>query len=436
VERFGRFVTLQRVFDRRQQVRQEDVPVAGIAQFAGQPLHFAAQKFILIGRHQVAEQTEGGVRAGLAFAQGLDLPGAGRATSELVRRIDALAGLGLGYLDLDRPIPTLSRGEAQRVRIAQILVNRLEDLLHVLDEPSIGLHPREVKGLLDTLAQLPGPVVMVEHDPRAAALADDAIEIGPGAGDEGGRIVFRGTPAALWKADTVSGRRFSEERPPIGKRQAATNGSLVVRDASLRNLRGVTCSVPIGKLTVITGPSGAGKTTLARDVVLASVEEGKAIGCDGIDGPSLRPVMVDQSPIGNNPRSNPATYTKVLDRIRNTFAKATGVSASAFSFSAQIRQSQITAAAAGDDTEITHGRLCEVAPFEPQVRQVAVIVVNERICLNLSARIGHEHGLGAHGRAGARNAAHTLAEFHLAGRTGQHVKRCAVQYRHARFAHA
>ena len=272
------------------------------------------------------------VRAALAFASGLDLPGAGRATSELVRRIDALAGLGLGYLDLDRPIPTLSRGEAQRVRIAQILVNRLEDLLHVLDEPSIGLHPREVKGLLDTLAQLPGPVVMVEHDPRAAALADDAIEIGPGAGEDGGRIVFHGTPAALWKADTISGQRFSQMRPPIGNCEAHADGSLVVRDASLRNLRGVTCNVPIGKLTVITGPSGAGKTTLARDVVLASVEEGKAIGCAGIEGPTLRPVMVDQSPIGNNPRSNPATYTKVLDRIRTTFAKATGLSASAFSF--------------------------------------------------------------------------------------------------------
>ena len=153
-----------------------------------------------------------------AFANGLDVPGAGRATSELARRIDALAGLGLGYLGLDRPVPTLSRGEAQRVRIAQILVNRLEDLLHVLDEPSIGLHPREVRALLDTLAQLPGPVVMVEHDPRAAALADDAIEIGPGAGDEGGRVVFHGTPAALWKADTVSGRRFSEKRPPDARR--------------------------------------------------------------------------------------------------------------------------------------------------------------------------------------------------------------------------
>ena len=289
------------------------------------------------------------VAAAHAFADALDLPGAGRATSELARRIDALAGLGLGYLGLDRPVPTLSRGEAQRVRIAQILVNRLEDLLHVLDEPSIGLHPREVRSLLDTLAKLPGPVVMVEHDPRAAALADDAIEIGPGAGDDGGRIVFRGTPAALWKADTVSGRRFSAKRsvewrnerrndgqsstrPAKRDAKAADGAALVVRNATLRNLRGVTCHVPLGSLTVVTGPSGAGKTTLARDVVLASVEAGKAVGCDGVDGPGLRPVMVDQSPIGNNPRSNPATYTKVLDRIRNTFAKATGVSASAFSF--------------------------------------------------------------------------------------------------------
>ncbi len=289
------------------------------------------------------------VTAAAAFASGLDLPGAGRATSELFRRIDALVGLGLGYLGLYRPVPTLSRGEAQRVRIAQILVNRLEDLLHVLDEPSIGLHPREVRGLLDTLAKLPGPVVMVEHDPRAAALADDAIEIGPHAGDDGGRIVFHGTPAALWKADTVSGRRFSAGAGASSAGSVDASGpqtaksihrtapkrvieSLTVRNATLRNLRGVTCSVPLGSLTVLTGPSGAGKTTLARDVVLASVEAGKAVGCDGIDGPKLRPVIVDQSPIGNNPRSNPATYTKVLDRIRATFAKATGVTASAFSF--------------------------------------------------------------------------------------------------------
>src|SRR5207244_2265768 len=127
-------------------------------------------------------------------------------------------------------------------------------------------------------AKLPGPVVMVEHDPRAAAMADDAVEIGPGAGEHGGRVVFRGTPAELWRADTVTGRRFST-RTELAPRAKTDGEHLLVRKATLRNLRGITCRVPIGALTVVVGPSGAGKTTLARDVVLASVTSGEAVGC-------------------------------------------------------------------------------------------------------------------------------------------------------------
>ncbi len=313
-----------------------------------------------------------------SFVDGLDLPGAHRATSELSRRVGALDGLGLSYLGLDRPMPTLSRGEAQRVRIAQILVNRLEDLLYVLDEPSIGLHPREVRALLDTLAKLPGPVVMVEHDPRAAALADDAVEIGPEAGENGGRVVFQGTPAELWRADTVTGRRFSA-RAEVRRHTETDGAHLIVQNATLRNLRSVTCRIPIGAFTVITGPSGAGKSTLARDVVLASVASGQSVGCDALEGPSLRAVMVDQSPIGNNPRSNPATYTKVFDRIRATFAKATGASASSFSFN------RPEGACEGCDgygaIEVKLPRLpptwiecesCEGARFKPEVMELTI----------------------------------------------------------------
>jgi excinuclease ABC subunit A len=260
-----------------------------------------------------------------------------RLRAELLRRLRPLLALGLDHLTLDRPMPTLSRGEAQRVRLAVVLSGRLEDLIHVLDEPTIGLHQRDLGRLFDAISALPGPVVMVEHDRTAVAQADDVVEIGPGGGESGGRVVFQGPPASLWASGTASGHGFAAERPVARDRRAPGGRRLVIREASARNLAGFDCDIPLGLLTVVTGPSGAGKTTLTRDVLLASLRAGRPVGCAGLDSagldsPAVRAVAVDQSPLGNNPRSNPATYTKVLDRIRKLFADGTGRSTSAFTF--------------------------------------------------------------------------------------------------------
>ena len=269
-----------------------------------------------------------------ALFAGAELPSsAARLQTEIQRRLEALDTVGLGYIALDRPSPTLSRGEAQRVRLAVALTSRLEDMLHVLDEPTIGQHPPDVARLLPTFRQLPGPVVYVEHDRVAAAAADRAIDLGPGAGSQGGRLLFSGTPAELWQTDTPTGRYFSlRERVLSPEPRPAPTAFLVVRGANLRNLRGVDVPIPLSRLTVVTGVSGSGKSTLVEDVLAASLSAQKPLGCRAIEGPRLKSVLVDQNPIGINPRSNPATYTKLADIIRDGYASSTGLSASHFSF--------------------------------------------------------------------------------------------------------
>jgi excinuclease ABC subunit A len=256
-----------------------------------------------------------------------------RLRTEIVRRLDALERVGLGYIALDRSSPTLSRGEAQRVRLAVILTSRLEDMLHVLDEPTIGQHPADVVRLLPAFRELAGPVVYVEHDRAAAAVADQAVDLGPGAGSEGGRLLFSGTPAGLWEADTPTGRYFSlRERVATPEPRPEPRDFMTVCGADLRNLQGIDVRIPLERLTVITGVSGSGKSTFVEDVLVASLSDQKPVGCGAVEGLALRPVLVDQNPIGRNPRSNPATYTKLADIIRDCFAVETGLSASHFSF--------------------------------------------------------------------------------------------------------
>jgi excinuclease ABC subunit A len=262
----------------------------------------------------------------------LELPAAaGRTRVEVARRLEALIAVGLEYLTLDRSSPTLSRGEAQRMRLAVLLTNRVEGLVHVLDEPTIGLAPAQVAAVLRELARLRGPVLMVEHDRWAIAGADDVVELGPGAGEAGGRIVFQGPPAGLWQAATPSGRAFPR-RPRRPARRSRAQAAVGVRGARMRNLNGFDCAFPVGRMSVVTGPSGAGKTTLVRDVLAASLAAGEPVGCVGLIGPALRPVVVDQSPIGRNPRSNPATYSGLATRIRDRFARESKRAPSAFTF--------------------------------------------------------------------------------------------------------
>ena len=256
-----------------------------------------------------------------------------RLVQEVQLRLEALSRVGLGYISLDRPSPTLSRGEAQRVRLALMLVSRLEDMLHVLDEPTIGQHPADVQRLMPALRDLPGPVVFVEHDRTAAAQADQAIDIGPGAGRQGGQVVFNGAPAQLWQADTATGRFFSlRQRLSPPQARPMPKQFLTIRGANLRNLREIDVPIPLGRLTVVTGVSGSGKSTLVEDVLVASLQNARPTGCQAVEGARLKPLMVDQSPIGRNPRSNPATYTKLADLLRDLFAAGSSLSPSHFSF--------------------------------------------------------------------------------------------------------
>jgi excinuclease ABC subunit A len=256
-----------------------------------------------------------------------------RLRDEIAKRLEALGKVGLGYLFLNRPSPSLSRGESQRVRLAVALTSRLEDVLHVLDEPTIGQHPHDVSRLLPAFRELGGPVLYVEHDRVAAAEADSAVEIGPGAGAEGGEITFTGTPSELWDSDTVTGRYFSlRERVKTPEGSLPAKHFITVQGAYAHNLRDVIVKVPLGRLSVVTGVSGSGKSTLVEDVLVASLRSKKPVGCEAIEGPRLKPVLVDQSPIGRNPRSTPATYTKLSDTVRDLYAERTGMSPSHFSF--------------------------------------------------------------------------------------------------------
>ena len=219
------------------------------------------------------------------------------------------------------------------MRIALILANPIEDLLHVLDEPTIGLDPGQMGTILAQVARLRGPVVMVEHDRWAVAAADHVVELGPGAGSGGGRVVFEGAPADLWRTGTASGAWFSRRQrlPRAATREPATEW-LRITGASAHNLRDVDLSVPTGRLTVVAGPSGAGKTTLVRDVIAASVAARAARGCRTFDGPRMRGVAITQEPIGRNARSSAATYSGLATAIRRIFAEASDDAPARFSF--------------------------------------------------------------------------------------------------------
>ncbi len=273
--------------------------------------------------------------------------------AEIGSRLDFLEQVGLGYLTLDRAAPTLSGGEAQRIRLAAQLGSNLQGVCYVLDEPTIGLHPRDNRVLLDALQHLRSQgntLVVVEHDEDTIRRADHVIDIGPGAGKRGGRVVAQGTVAALCaNGASLTGRFLARPlRHPLQARRAigANASALVLRGAALHNLQRLDVRFPLQRLVAVTGVSGSGKSTLARDVLLDGVaalvaSRGKATvaGCDGIDGWQTveRVLEVDQTPIGKTPRSCPATYIGFWDAIRKLFAetleaRARGYAPNRFSF--------------------------------------------------------------------------------------------------------
>ena len=307
-----------------------------------------AVRFRDLGLHELASLAVGKVSG---FFDGLDLVARevdiGRdLVTEIRGRLDFLQKVGLGYLALDRAAPTLSGGEAQRIRLAAQLGSNLTGVCYILDEPTIGLHPRDNRLLLDTLEALRArgnTLLVVEHDEDTIRRADHVIDIGPGAGVRGGRIVAEGSLADLMAApESATGRCFATPLVhPLAPRRPvpADHPALVVKGATLHNLKSVTGRVPLGRLTVVTGVSGSGKSTFARDVLHASLVAAGPVGCASLDGREQigRVLEVDQTPIGKTPRSCPATYIGFWDAIRKMFAetneaKLRGWTASRFSF--------------------------------------------------------------------------------------------------------
>ncbi|HSU12916.1 excinuclease ABC subunit UvrA [Longimicrobium sp.] len=260
---------------------------------------------------------------------------------ELDARVGFLDDVGLGYLTLDRQTRTLSGGEAQRITLANSLGSRLVDTLYVLDEPTIGLHPADNDRLLRLLVRLRehgNTVLVVEHDPDAMRLADWLVELGPGSGERGGELVFNGTLEEMLRADTLTGRYLSgrESIPVPTRRRHVTGAKIRLEGAREHNLQGDRVEIPVGALTVVTGVSGSGKSTLVHDVLYRALERelsggetsakrhlGEAVGAfDRISGSGLvkEVVLVDQSPIGRTPRSNPVTYIKAWDEVRRIYS--------------------------------------------------------------------------------------------------------------------
>ncbi|MCF2525832.1 ATP-binding cassette domain-containing protein [Yinghuangia soli] len=251
------------------------------------------------------------------FLRGIDDPSVGPMLAGLRHLLDSLVEIGLGYLSLDRTSATLSGGEAQRVKMVRHLGSSLTDVTYVFDEPTVGLHPHDIRRMNDLLLRLRdkgNTVLVVEHKPEVVAIADHVVDLGPGAGTAGGEICYSGDVAGLRASGTLTGRHL-EHRIKLRDRVRTPAGSIAITGAAQHNLKDVSVDVPLGVLTVVTGVAGSGKSSLIH---------GNLSNRDGV-------VVADQSPIRGSRRSNPATYTGLLDPIRKAFAKANGVKAALFS---------------------------------------------------------------------------------------------------------
>jgi excinuclease UvrABC ATPase subunit len=251
------------------------------------------------------------------WVDGLDEPSVAPLLAALKHTLDSFVEIGLGYLSLDRTSATLSGGEAQRTKMIRQLGSSLTDVTYVFDEPTIGLHPHDVQRMNELLLRLRdkgNTVLVVEHKPEAIAIADHVVDLGPRAGADGGEVMFEGTVKGLRASGTVTGRHF-DDRAALKEKVRTPDGALEIRGATEHNLRSVDVDVPLGALVVVTGVAGSGKSSLMQ---------GSIAGREGV-------VSIDQGGIRGSRRSNPATYTGLLDPIRNAFAKANGVKPALFS---------------------------------------------------------------------------------------------------------
>jgi len=251
------------------------------------------------------------------WARGLDEPSVAPLLTNLRQLLDSFVSIGLGYLSLDRPSGSLSGGEAQRTKMIRHLGSSLTDVTYVFDEPTTGLHPHDIQRMNTLLLQLRdkgNTVLVVEHKPETIAIADHVVDLGPGAGAAGGTVCFEGSVDALRASGTLTGRHL-DDRASLKPAVRAPSGALEVRGATSHNLRDVDVDIPLGVLVVVTGVAGSGKSSLIH---------GSVAGRDGV-------VSIDQGAIRGSRRSNPATYTGLLDPIRSAFAKANGVKPALFS---------------------------------------------------------------------------------------------------------
>jgi excinuclease UvrABC ATPase subunit len=267
----------------------------------------------------IAEMTAMEVGTLIEVVRKIKGPVAAPIVAALVERLQHLVEIGLEYLSLDRPTDTLSGGESQRVKIVKHLGSGLMDVMYIFDEPSVGMHPRDVhrmNELLQKLRDKGNTVIVVEHDPDVIKVADHVVDVGPHAGSRGGEIVFEGSVAGLLRSGTLTGQHMQKVLP-IKDVFRTGNGVLPIANARVNNLQNVSVDIPKGVLTVVTGVAGSGKSSLINQVFLRQHPES---------------VVIDQSAVGVSTRSNPATYTGIMDDVRKAFAAANKVSASLFSF--------------------------------------------------------------------------------------------------------
>jgi excinuclease ABC subunit A len=310
---------------------------------------------VTVGEKNIHEFTQMSVSRSLAFLDELELTTTehligDRIVKEIRERLTFLDNVGVGYLQLDRAAATLSGGEAQRLRLATQIGSQLVGVLYILDEPSIGLHQRDndkLIGTLERLRDLGNTVLVVEHDEQMMRAADWLVDMGPGAGEHGGQVVAEGTADQVAGVEgSVTGQFLSRKRQiAIPERRPDENGVFAVRGARMHNLKGIDVDFPVGKFVAVTGVSGSGKSTLVNEIVYKAlanrlhrlrVKPGDHDSVEGIDCFD-KVIEIDQSPIGRTPRSNPATYTKLFDHIRDLYsltpeAKVRGYKPGRFSF--------------------------------------------------------------------------------------------------------